>query len=223
MIKIFSPSLAAADLGLVLSYARATSRPGLAALLALDDRLASVVRTTREPLVGQMRLTWWYEALGRLDSAPPPAEPILSALHATVLPAGVSGEALAAMADDWEAMLLPSPDHDAVATFAQDRGRRVFELAARVLAVEDDRIGMAGEGWALADMANRVGDAGLAAHLADRARSRLEAALNGRWFRDARPLGALALLARFDVMVPSVPQGSARRAGRLMLHRLTGR
>ena len=59
---------------LALSYA-GEGRGALAALLALDDSLATLLRTTREPALGQMRLAWWREALERLDTAPPPAEP----------------------------------------------------------------------------------------------------------------------------------------------------
>jgi phytoene synthase len=50
---------------LALSYAPASTRPGLEALFALDTALGTILKTTREPIVGQMRLTWWYEALGR--------------------------------------------------------------------------------------------------------------------------------------------------------------
>ena len=61
---------------LALSYA-VEGRDALAALLALDDALARLLRSTREPALGQMRLAWWREALERLDTAPPPAEPVL--------------------------------------------------------------------------------------------------------------------------------------------------
>ena len=47
-----------ATFSLAMTYAPATKRPALEALFALDDTLAGILRTTREPLVGQMRLTW---------------------------------------------------------------------------------------------------------------------------------------------------------------------
>uniref|UniRef100_UPI0034A01D0A squalene/phytoene synthase family protein n=1 Tax=Sphingomonas bacterium TaxID=1895847 RepID=UPI0034A01D0A len=52
---------------LVLSYAPADRRAGLAALLALDATLARIVWSARDPLIGQMRLTWWHGALSALD------------------------------------------------------------------------------------------------------------------------------------------------------------
>ena len=53
------------------------------------------------------------------------------------------------------------------------------------------------------------------------AREQFERAFAQRWPTRLRALGALALLARADL--DRVPPGSARRTGRLLLHRLTGR
>lgn len=203
-------------------YAPVATRPALDALFSLDNTLGAIVRTTREPLVGQMRLTWWYEALERLDGAPAPAEPVLTALQAYVLPAGVSGMMLARMTDGWEALLEPVLDADAVERFARDRGRRLFELAATMLSVSDARIGLAGEGWALTDLSQRLSDAPSSILARRRAVAALAAALRGRWPGNARALGALALSAQFDVSTPVTPPGSPKRVGRLAWHRLTG-
>ncbi len=210
------------DRWLVLSYAPSATRPALDALFALDDTLGKILRTTREPLVGQMRLTWWYEALGRLDSAPAPAEPVLAALQASVLPAGVSGTMLAGMTDGWEALLEPVLDAAVVERFARDRGRRLFELAGVVVSVSDARIGLAGEGWALADLSQRLSDAPSRTTARTRAVAALDAALRGRWPVEARALGAMALSARFDVSASPTLPGSPKRVGRLAWHRLTG-
>ncbi|MBD8617416.1 hypothetical protein IFT67_00615 [Sphingomonas sp. CFBP 13728] len=207
---------------LALTYAAPATRPALEALFALDDTLGAILRTTREPLVGQMRLTWWSEALGRLDTAPAPAEPVLTALQACVLPAGVSGATLAGMTDGWEVLLGPVLDAAAVDRFARDRGRRLFELAGAVLSVTDPRIELAGEGWALADLSQRLRDAPSRMLARAGAVEALDAALRGRWTVKARALGALALSARFDVSVSPAPPGSPKRAGRLAWHRLTG-
>lgn len=207
---------------LALAYADVAERPALAALFALDDTLGAILRTTREPLVGQMRLTWWYEALQRLDTAPAPAEPVLTALQASVLPRGVSGTMLAGMTDGWEALLEPTLDAAVVERFAHDRGRRLFDLAGTMLSADDIRIGLAGEGWALADLAQRLSDAPSRRLARTRAAEALDVALRGRWPCKARALGALALSARFDVAASSPPLGSPKRVGRLAWHRLTG-
>jgi len=210
------------DRQLALSYADAAVRPALDAVFALDDTLAAILRSTREPLVGQMRLTWWYEALGRLDTAPAPAEPILMALQRSVLPRGVSGAMVATLTDGWDVLLEPVLDAAALSRFAHDRGRRLFELVSVLLAVNDDRIGAAGEGWALADLTLGLSDAKDREAARSRAITVLDEAMQGRWPKRARVLGAMALTARFDVSVPSPPPGSPKRVGRLAWHRLTG-
>ena len=169
-----------------------------------------------------MRLTWWYEALGRLDGAPAPAEPVLTALQALVLPAGVSGAMLAALTDGWDALLEPALDAAAMDRFARDRGRRLFELAGTLLSVQDPRIGLAGEGWALADLSQRLSDPPGRSLARTRAIEALDAAMRGRWPSGARVLGALALSARFDLSASPTLPGSPKRVGRLAWHRLTG-
>ena len=91
---------------LILTYAPAHGRAALAALLALDDALAQLLRSTSQPAVGQLRLAWWREALARLDTQPPPAEPVLQSLAAAVLPLGVSGTSLVPV-PEWSTRLWP--------------------------------------------------------------------------------------------------------------------
>ncbi|WP_374944349.1 squalene/phytoene synthase family protein [Sphingomonas sp.] len=200
---------------LALSYAPADARAGMAALLALDDALAAILRTTREPMVGQMRLTWWYEALGALDERPSPANPVLQALAVHVLP-HVSGKTLAAMVDGWEALLDEPLDTAAMERFAEARGGGLFGAAGAVLGVVRAGLEEAGAGWALADLAANLGDPGGAATARALAAPRLARAMRGRWPVRARALGALVLLAR-----PGTP-GSPARVARLLWHRATG-
>ncbi len=207
---------------LALSYAPRSARPALTALFALDDTLAAILRSTREPLIGQMRLTWWYEALDRLDTAPAPVEPVMAALQIEVLPLGVSGAMLGKLTDGWEVLLEPDLDAAAIERFGRDRGRRLFDLAATILTVSDDRIGLAGEGWALADLAQKLTDTSARELARVRASKLLDQALRGRWPSSARALGALAVSARFDMMQHPAAPGSPTRVARLAWHRLTG-
>lgn len=204
---------------LALSYAPRDRRAGLRALFALDAALAQVLRTTREQMVGQIRLAWWREALGKLDSAPAPAEPVLQALAADALPAGVRGAALAAMVDGWEP-LLGTIDDAAIADHARLRGGMLFAQAGIVLGVNaDDPLEGAGQGWALADLAAHLSDPALAARVREKASPALAAVTRHHWSPDARTLGALAHGARLDLVGPVTPW----RVARLAWHRLTGR
>ena len=209
---------------LALSYAPPQSRAALAALFALDDTLAQILRTTREPLVGQMRLTWWHQALCALDTAPPPAQPVLQALAAEVLPRGVSGARLAEMIDGWEVLLEADPIGEAdLIAHATKRGGAVFASAAMLLGCPPgDMVAAAGEGWALADLAANLSDAQVTARAAALAQAKLHEAMARRWSRAGRPLGALALIARMDLADGSAP-GAPKRVARLAWHRLTGR
>lgn len=213
---------------LALSYAVGDRAAGLAALFALDDTLGQILRTTREPLVGQMRLTWWHEALSALDASPPPAQPVLQALAAHVLVQGVTGAQLAAMIDGWEALLeAEAIDSAALQLHAVARGRGLFVAARTVLGgAPGDPAEAAGEGWALADLARNVRDPAVARRAAESASQAIAAATAVRWSRAGRPLGALAQLARMDLAVPldtPIAHGAPRRVARLALHRLTGR
>lgn len=202
---------------IILSYVPAAARAGIGALLALDDRLGAIVAAARDPLIGQMRLTWWHDAVQALDTAPPPAEPVLRALAADVLPAGVRGRQLAQLADGWEALLALDADADAaVAGHADDRGAALFGFAARIIGSTDPRLAAVGEGWALASLAARVP---LAREAAETRLSTLTAA---RWPTSLRALSGLALLARADLHGDGTP-GGVRRGARLLRHRLTGR
>ena len=202
---------------LVLSYAPPGARAGLTALLALDDRLRGIVRAARDPTIGLMRLTWWGDALVRLDTVPPPAEPLLQELATAVLPQGVRGADLESLVDGW-ARLLDTEDID-LDLFAREVGEGLFGAACALLGKADARAVAAGRAWALARLAAER------PALLGAARARVDAALAGAfqqpWPRALRALGALSLLARFNMA--DTPPGSPRRVARLLVHRLTGR
>lgn len=210
---------------LALSYAPASARAALTALLRLDDALALLLRTTREPAVGQIRLAWWREALERLDHAPAPAEPTLQALQREVLRHGVSGASLVPVVHGWEVLIeAQTLDTDALRRFGEGRGT-LFQAGATALGSHDE-VTQAGQGWALADLSRNLDNASEAAEARRMAQELLAPVFDRRWTRNGRALGALALLARMDLAMPAdtpVPVGAPRRVGRLFWHRLTGR
>jgi phytoene synthase len=211
---------------IVLAYAPAHGRDALRALLALDDRLANVLQTTREPALGQIRLAWWREALEKLDSAPPPAEPVLVALADHVLPLGVRGGAMADLVAGWDVLIEEEAlDEEALGRFAAGRGR-LFALAGTVLRVgTTDPVLAAGQGWALADLARHIENEEDRSQASRLARGPLEHATRVRWTRNGRALGAMAHVARLDL--EQMAGAGERRASpglvaRLLWHRMTG-
>jgi len=202
-----------------LSYAPGRSRAALDALFGLDAALGNVLRTTREPLVGQMRLAWWREALQGLDATGAPAEPVLQSLTAAVLPLGITGRALSEMVEAWEP-LLDDIGTGSIDDHARLRGRALFTMAGMAVgAAPDDPVGDAGEGWALADLAANLSDAALASQVRERAATMLTQSRRPRWSRRGRALGALALIADRQLSGP-VPAIFVLRLARF---RLTGR
>ncbi|MET0309062.1 MAG: squalene/phytoene synthase family protein [Sphingomonas sp.] len=211
---------------IILAYTPAHGRDALRALLALDDRLANVLQTTREPALGQIRLAWWREALGKLDSAPPPAEPVLAALAEHVLPLGLRGGALADLVSGWDVLIEEEAlDDAALGRFAAGRGH-LFTLAGTILrAGASDPVTAAGQGWALADLARHIDNAEDRSRASGLAQEPLARATRTRWTRNGRALGAMAHVARLD-LAQMVGEGERRASpghvGRLLWHRMTG-
>jgi len=208
---------------LAVGYAPASAREGFAALLDLDHQLASILQSTTEPMIGQMRLTWWYEALEKLDREPAPAHPVLQRLAVSVLPAGVKGAELAPMIEGWEALLDDGEplDDERIARHAEARGGVLFASIGRLLG----QPGMEplGAGWAKADLARHVSDDATRARIGTVAISELDAALKRKLPKPVRGLSGLAVLAREGLRHPDRLPGHPMRAARLAWHGLTGR
>ena len=107
---------------LILTYARAQLIELRKALLALDDALARLLRTTREPALGQMRLAWWRGRWRSWTMRRPSRKPVLKALETEVLPHGVTGVSLVPIVHGWEVLIGRGPHADAMRRFGEGRG-----------------------------------------------------------------------------------------------------
>jgi 15-cis-phytoene synthase len=213
---------------LASAYAPADRREGVGALFGLDEALGQALRGARDPLLAQVRLTWWHEALSDLGSGPVPADPALAALLTTrVVPSSVSGARLAGMIEGWEALLEEPIDAAVLERYAVGRGAALFAAGAMILGEDrDDLTGPAGAGWALVDLARHSSDASLAERALEAARPKLAVAMASRWPVRLRSLGALAALAMRDTkrgVGALQPAGHPARMLRALRHRLTGR
>ncbi len=207
---------------LVLTYMPTPeAAAALAALFALDNKLAETLRTTSEPMLGQIRMQWWQDALVKLDTAPPPPEPVLQGIARDVLRAGVSGAAVGEIVEGWRVLLESELDDAALRTHGA-RGRALFALAGQVAGAQTtDPLEQAGEGWALADLSGKLSDPAEAAAARRIAGAALAEACSVRWSRNGRALGAMAHLARSDLA--GVAVGSPKRTFRALWHRISGR
>lgn len=136
---------------LALAYAPRASRLQLVALMALDMRLAGIVRNSREPMLAQLRLAWWREQLRQDSTAWPEGEPLLAALRSWD---GKHSE-LAPLVDGWEAMTGTAPlPKEAFLQLADARGTAFAALADGANnRAEAKRLG---RNWALVDIAGRL-------------------------------------------------------------------
>lgn len=187
---------------LALGYVPKSVRSAVAALWQLDETLGRIVATTTEPMIGQMRLTWWHERLCALDVGDHAAEPILTKMAEDVLPHDVKGADLAVLIEGWEALLEPLPlSEGTLGLFAEQRGGALFRMTTRLIGGQGSDA--AGEGWALMDFALKCSDPVTA--------ERAAAMAGGRLLRVesmARPLRILARLARAKAMRPLVHSGA---------------
>jgi phytoene synthase len=213
------------DRALALAYVPAARRAAIEALWRLDSTLAAGLSTGREPMISQIRLAWWREALDKLDRERPPSEPTLQAAAEHLLPAGIRGAELSEMESGWSVLLSPDPlSADDLGDYAARRGGLLFRFTARLLGAELPESGeSAGGAFALIDLARHsANDADCEAALAAARRS----GWPRRWPSRLRPLGMLAALARRDCEPGRPrwePQGSPGRMWRMLSHRLTGK
>lgn len=133
-------------------------REPLSIALQLDRRLARIVSRTHEPMLGQMRLAWWREALGKPASERPQGDVVLDAIgnhwagrEATLI----------AMVDGWEVLITADPlDSLAIESFGKQRSAFFGALVEDHLQqAAQDNIAASAYRWALADAAARVSDA----------------------------------------------------------------
>lgn len=140
---------------LALAYAPRSARMQTLALFALDARLAGLLRNSREPMMAQLRLSWWRESLSQPASKWPEGEPLLVALKSWE---GHHG-GLVSLVNGWEELTGTAPlAPSALEAMAEGRAA-AFATLAQALGLRRD-LGAAqqlGRSWALADLAMRLG------------------------------------------------------------------
>jgi phytoene synthase len=159
------------------------------ALHALDLELSSVVAGTTEPMIGEIRLAWWREALQGLDAGRVPKQPLLQLIAAEVLPKGLMGANLAVLEDRWAGLIGSADVPDAHIAGGGD----LFALLARLAGGDEGQARALGAAWAAAEMPPA-----------------------GRVAAPLRPLLGLTKLAQRDAMrqragQPPEPRGSLGR------------
>lgn len=110
-------------------------------LYALNLEIARAAWASNEPLVAEMRLQWWRDAIERLcEGGKPPAHPVLDACDF------LKGDAQAGMALDrliearrWDVWAEPFPSAEALWEHLEETSGALYALSARALGAADDQ------------------------------------------------------------------------------------
>ena len=143
---------------LALAYIGPNLRDALRIFLELDGRLARIVSATTEPMLGQMRLAWWRDALGMAVSERPQGDAVLDGIGTYW---GGAEASLVALVDGWEHMLSEPPlDATAARDFVSGRAEGLSGLAilSGSNALVAEKIRAVGRFWALADAASHIAE-----------------------------------------------------------------
>ena len=129
------------------------ARTDVVAIYAYDNELARAPRVASNSLLGEVRLTWWREALDEIfEGRPVRQHPTAVALAQAVARRGLPREPLETMIDARYRELDPEPMVEAeVLDWARDTGGLSAQLAAEVLdPATDSKMALAGgSAWAL--------------------------------------------------------------------------
>ncbi len=139
---------------LALVYAPASARRQTLALLALDARMASLIRRSSEPMLAQLRLAWWREAIAQDPAKWPAGEPVLACLRTW----GDRASAATWLVNGWEALTAAPPlGTTQLATFAEGRAGAAAGLALALgRPSEAEAARQLGRIWGVEDIAMRL-------------------------------------------------------------------
>lgn len=153
-----SPEPLPPELDLALAWTPPKVRAALTTAFQLDRRLSRIVARTSEPMLGQMRLAWWRDALGQPVADRPRGDAVLDSIGAHW--AGREA-ALIAMVDGWEVLVTAdSLGPEDIATFGAKRAEFFGALHDDRGKAATGRVAAAAFRWSIADAATGVTDAG---------------------------------------------------------------
>lgn len=116
-------------------FAPARSRPFLFALYAFNHEIARAAQNAREPMMGEIRLQWWREAIGDATGGAPRVHPVVIALTEVLLHTGCRRDALDALIDarSLELSATPFADMATLESHAAATAGALMRIAASLL------------------------------------------------------------------------------------------
>jgi phytoene synthase len=133
------------------------ARADVIALYALNNEVARAPEVASQPLIGEMRLAWWREAIGEIfEGRPVRRHPVALALERAVKGRDLAREALEALVDarlrDLDGWPLGAGE---VAAYTDGASGGLMALAARTLSpgIDAHAVRHAARAWGLAGLA----------------------------------------------------------------------
>ncbi len=191
-MELIEQETLADELRLAIAYSPRDLQPRLASFFAFDQRLARIIAQTTEPMLAQIRIAWWRDALALDPADRPQGDAVLDALGSHW---SGSERCLIELANGWEEMLAEPPiSLDVAKRFVASRIAPIMVLGSLEEGSHAHRsVSEAAQNWGWADLVLNTSDpdersAFLTQGLQAAKKSRR---LPGRW-RGIAVLGALA-------------------------------
>ena len=120
-------------------FAPSGRRAALFALYAFNLEVAKIAEIVSEPMLGEIRLQWWREAIDGIYEGSPPTHPVVAALAAAIDGHGLDRARFQAIVDGRGRDLDPRPpaDLEALEAYAGATAVPLVELACQVLGTTD--------------------------------------------------------------------------------------
>ncbi|OJY26233.1 MAG: hypothetical protein BGP11_12530 [Rhodobacterales bacterium 65-51] len=189
-----------------LMAAPVTDRPALAVLYAFNAEVARAPWASKEPMIAEMRLQWWRDAVEAAAAGGGQPHEVMTPLGKLIRDKGLPAEALDGVvaARQWDVWREPHADAAALWRYLEETGGALLWLAAKALGAPDR-----------AEPAAR--SLGAAQALANYLRAVPQLETLGRIpLVDGTPAGVAALaregLARLDTAREPIPRGAALAA-----------
>lgn len=125
------------DRFLISLFAPQDRRESLWAVLAFNLEVAKTRERVREPMLGQIRLQWWRDAVAEIFAGKPREHAVVTALAQATAAQGLSRSAMEQLIDAREIDLNPEPPADlpALEAYAEQSAGPLLALTMEILGV----------------------------------------------------------------------------------------
>ncbi len=208
------------DVAIAMAYAPANARPVLDVLFDLDDVMIRLIRSTREPMLGEIKLQWWIDQIEAIQSHQKPAShPILEKLKALDLPL-LSLQQLLSYCEGWRHVLVPQPFLESHLIKFSEARASLISVAGSALNIEIEIKPYAFQTWCLLDFSRNSVSKTVHQQVSAIAENTLKNAQKRRLNKALRPFDILGAYALHDVKKPqkSTKLGSPKRMWQAFHH-----